>query len=251
MSCYESLAGAYDALTGDVGYEKRADYLEKLFKKSKIEVKMVLDLACGTGTMSCILAGRGYELIGADGSEDMLAAAMQKASEVQGIRPIFLQQYMQELDLYGTVDAVICCLDSINYLTRVADIKETLRRIHLFLAPGGILIFDINSPFKLQSLDNQIFLDESEDVYCVWRAAYEKRSKICTFGMDIFEKQGSTWERSLEEHYERAWEVDELTSYLTAAGFENIKTYGDRKLCAPKEEELRIYFTCIRGENKK
>ena len=110
MSCYEALASSYDALTEDVGYEKRADFLEKLFRRSRIPVKVVLDLACGTGTMTWLLTGRGYELIGVDGSEEMLAAAMSKGGTVQGVPPIFLHQSMPQLDLYGTVDAAICCI---------------------------------------------------------------------------------------------------------------------------------------------
>ena len=107
MSCYEALASSYDALTEDVGYEKRADFLEKLFRRSRIPVRVVLDLACGTGTMTWLLTGRGYELIGVDGSEEMLAAAMSKTGSVQGVPPIFLHQSMPKLDLYGTVDAAI------------------------------------------------------------------------------------------------------------------------------------------------
>ena len=118
MSSYEGLAASYDALTTDVGYEKRADFLEKLFRRSRIPVHTVLDLACGTGTMTWLLTGRGYELIGVDGSEEMLAAAMEKSGQGEGIPPIFLHQSMPQLDLYGTVDAAICCLDSLNYLTR-------------------------------------------------------------------------------------------------------------------------------------
>ena len=129
MSCYEALASSYDALTEDVGYEKRADFLEKLFRRSRIPVKVVLDLACGTGTMTWLLTGRGYELIGVDGSEEMLAAAMGKSGSVQGVPPIFLHQSMPRLDLYGTVDAAICCLDSLNYLTDPADVRRTFRRL--------------------------------------------------------------------------------------------------------------------------
>ena len=137
MSSYEGLAASYDALTTDVGYEKRADFLEKLFRRSRIPVHTVLDLACGTGTMTWLLTDRGYELIGVDGSEEMLAAAMEKSGQVEGIPPIFLHQSMPQLDLYGTVDAAICCLDSLNYLTRPADVQRTFRQLHLFIAPGG------------------------------------------------------------------------------------------------------------------
>ena len=157
MNAYEGLAGAYDALTGDVGYEKRADYLEKLFARSRIPVRTVLDLACGTGTMTWLLTARGYELIGADASEEMLAAAMMKSGSVAGVAPIFLHQSMPELDLYGTVDAAICCLDSLNYLTSPADVQRTFQRLHLFIAPGGQLIFDVNTLAKFRSLDGQVF----------------------------------------------------------------------------------------------
>ena len=148
MSCYEALASSYDALTEDVGYEKRADFLEKLFRRSRIPVRVVLDLACGTGTMTWLLTGRGYELIGVDGSEEMLAAAMSKTGSVQGVPPIFLHQSMPKLDLYGTVDAAVCCLDSLNYLTDPADVRRTFRRLHLFIAPGGVLVFDVNTAAK-------------------------------------------------------------------------------------------------------
>ena len=250
MSAYEALAGVYDRLTGDVNYERRADYIEKLFKKSRIPVHTVLDLACGTGTMTAILTGRGYELISVDSSPDMLAEAREKSMELEGEPPVFLCQSMPELDLYGTVDAAICCLDSINYLTRSRDVQRTFQRLKLFIAPGGLLVFDINSVEKLMGLDGQVWLDETEDVYCVWRTEFEKRSKICSYWMDIFTRnEDDTWERDFEEHHQRAYTVEELTQWLTDAGFTNIRTYGDCKMTSPKEKEQRIYFTAIRGKN--
>ena len=169
MSAYGPLAGVYDALTGDVGYERRADYIQRLFQKSRIPVRTVLDLACGTGAMTCLLAERGYEMIAVDGSPDMLAAAREKAAGLRGEPPVFLNQDMQMLDLYGTVDAAVCCLDSLNYLTSPRDVQKTFQRLHLFISPGGLLVFDVNSAAKLAGLDGQVFLDETEDVYCVWR----------------------------------------------------------------------------------
>ena len=178
MSAYDALAASYDDLTVDVQYEKRADFIEKLFRRSRIPVHTVLDLACGTGAMTWLLTGRGYELIAVDGSEDMLAAAMGKSGTVEGVAPIFLHQSMPKLDLYGTVDAAICCLDSLNYLTRPADVQRTFQRLNLFIAPGGLLVFDINTVDKLAALDGQVFLDETEDTYCVWRTEY--RRGLCT-----------------------------------------------------------------------
>ena len=245
MNAYQGLAGAYDSLTGDVAYEKRADYLEKLFARSRIPVHTVLDLACGTGTMTWLLTGRGYEMIGADASEEMLAAAMMKSGSVEGIAPIFLHQSMPRLDLYGTVDAAICCLDSLNYLTRPADVQRTFQRLHLFIAPGGLLVFDINTVEKLAALDGQVFLDETEDTYCVWRTEY--RRGLCTYYVDLFRQQsGGTWERDLEVHRQRAYTVEELTDWLKAAGFGDIRAYGDMVCRSPKEGEQRIYFTAIR-----
>ena len=249
MSAYGALAGVYDELTGDVGYERRADYIEKLFRRSRIPVHTVLDLACGTGTMTNILTERGYELIAVDGSADMLSQAREKAADLTGEPPVFLNQSMPQLDLYGTVDAAICCLDSINYLTNPKDVQKTFRRLHLFVAPGGLLVFDINSVQKLRGLDGQVFLDETEDTYCVWRTEFEKRSRICTYWMDIFTRgEDDLWERDFEEHRQRAYEVEELRAWLMEAGFTNIRTYGDCRMSAPRENEQRIYFTAIRGK---
>ena len=245
MSCYEALASSYDALTEDVGYEKRADFLEKLFRRSRIPVRVVLDLACGTGTMTWLLTGRGYELIGVDGSEEMLAAAMGKSGSVQGVPPIFLHQSMPRLDLYGTVDAAVCCLDSLNYLTDPADVRRTFRRLHLFIAPGGVLVFDVNTAAKLAALDGQVFLDETEDTYCVWRTEY--RRGLCTYYMDLFTlAEDGSWDRSFELHRQRGYSVEQLTQWLEKAGFTEIRTWGDGKLRRPVPGEDRVYFTCIR-----
>ena len=246
MSRYEALAASYDDLTDDVEYGRRAEFLCALMRQSRIAVHTVLDLACGTGTMTCLLAEAGYEMIGVDASEDMLAEAARKQVSAEKIQPIYLHQTMETLDLYGTVEAAVCCLDSLNYVTELRALRRTLQRLHLFLAPGGVFIFDINSPAKLRGLDGQVFLDEREDVYCVWRAAYEKRRRICTYGIDIFQRQGDVWVRSLEEHEERDWEVEELKRLLQEAGFGKIRTWGDCRLRAPRPDEERIYFTCIR-----
>ena len=245
MSCYDRLAVCYDALTGDVAYERRADFLEKLFRRARIPVHTVLDLACGTGTMTWILTGRGYELIGVDCSEEMLAVAAEKYGEVGGVPPIFLHQSMPKLDLYGTVDAAVCCLDSLNYLTSPADVRRTLERLRLFIAPGGVLIFDVNTPEKFRALDGQVFLDETEDAYCVWRTEYARR--ICTYYMDIFlRREDDVWERSLEIHRERCHTEEELRAWLSQAGFGDIRVWGDMKLRRPSADEQRVYFSCVR-----
>lgn len=249
MDSYVSLAAVYDELTQDVGYEARTDFVERLFRRSRLKVETVLDLACGTGTMTALLTARGYELIGVDSSEEMLLEAREKAQGIAGVPPLFLHQSMPELDLYGTVEAAVCCLDSLNYLTDPRDVRETFRRLHLFIAPGGALVFDVHALPKLEAMDGQVWLDEREDVYCVWRTEYSRRSRLLDYFVDIFsQRPDGAWARSFEEHCQRYYSVEELRAWLTAAGFGDIRVYGDCRLRAPNEKDGRIYISCIRKE---
>ena len=243
MSSYDFLAGCYDRLTYDVDYSAWADYIEKHFAKTPLPGRTVLDLACGTGSLTRELALRGYEMIGADQSPEMLAEAAEKNRGAAPIEPIFLCQSMEKLDLYGTIDACVCCLDSVNYVTDPKKLARAFQRVHLFLMPGGLFLFDVNTLEKLAGLDGQVFLDETEDAYCVWRAEFSRR--ICTYFMDIFRLDPSTgqWDRGEELHRERAYTVEELTSLLEGAGFVDVRTWGERKLRPPRPGEQRIFFT--------
>ena len=243
MANYEFLAGCYDELTTDVGYRSWAGYLEKHFARAGIPVRTVLDLACGTGSLTWELARRGYEMIGVDRSEEMLAQANEKGEDFTGERPIFLHQSMDKLDLYGTIDACVCCLDSVNYVTRPDRLRRAFQRVHLFLMPGGLFIFDADTREKLRAMDGQVFLDETEDTYCVWRGEWSPRRRVCTFGMDLFRREGDVWLRGEELHEEYAYEPEELEDYLRQAGFRDIRRYGDRTLRRPREGEQRIFFT--------
>ena len=245
MSSYDFLASCYDRLTYDVNYAAWAGYIEKHFAKYTLPGRTILDLACGTGSLTRELALRGYEMIGVDQSPEMLAEAAEKNRGISPIEPIFLCQPMEKLDLYGTIDACVCCLDSINYITDPKKLARAFQRVHLFLMPGGLFLFDINSPEKLEGLDGQVFLDETEDAYCVWRAEYSRRSHICSYFMDIFQLDGETglWSRGEELHRERAYTAVELTGLLTEAGFQEIKTFGELKMRPPKPGEQRIFFT--------
>jgi ubiquinone/menaquinone biosynthesis C-methylase UbiE len=244
MSSYDFLAGCYDRLTYDVNYAAWADYVQSHFRRRGLPGNTVLDLACGTGSLTRELANRGYEMIGVDRSSEMLAEAMEKNQDVGGVPPMFLCQSMEKLDLYGTIDACVCCLDSVNYVTEPKKLQKAFERVHLFLMPGGLFLFDINSVEKLEGLDGQVFLDETEDTYCVWRAEYSKRSRICSYFMDIFRLDDRTgqWTRGEELHRERAYTVAELTEFLEAAGFQEIKVYGNLKMRPPIPGEDRIFF---------
>ena len=245
MSSYDILAGCYDRLTYDVDYPAWADYIEKHFAKNPLPGRTILDLACGTGSLTRELALRGYEMIGVDQSPEMLAEAAEKNRGITPVEPIFLCQPMEKLDLYGTIDACICCLDSVNYVTDPKKLVRAFGRVHLFLMPGGLFLFDINSPEKLEGLDGQVFLDETEDVYCVWRTEFSKRSRICSYFMDLFRLDGETgqWDRGEELHRERAYTVEELTAMLGEVGFRDIKAFGALRMRPPRAGEQRIFFT--------
>lgn len=240
---YNALAGCYDQMTQDVNYAAWADFLEKLFARGAIPVRTVLDLACGTGTMSFLLAQRGYEMIGVDFSPEMLAQAAEKQVEGEAIPPIFLCQPMDKLDLYGTVDACVCLLDSVNHVTRLDKLRQAFRRVWLFLEPGGTFLFDVHTPEHLMGLDGGMFLDETEDDYCVWRTDFDRRRKVCTYVMDVFHREQDVWFRETEVHQERAYPLQELTAYLEEAGFVAIRQYGNLKLRKPGAGEERVFFT--------
>ena len=244
MGSYEFLADSYDQLTTDVRYRAWADFLEKHFRKSSIPVRTVLDLACGTGSLTAELAMRGYEMIGVDKSEEMLAVAAEKCRNLPGEAPIFLHQPMEKLDLYGTIDACVCCLDSVNYVTRPAALKRAFSRVHLFLMPGGLFVFDVKPPEVLEEADGEVYLDETEETYCVWRADYSPRRRVLTYGMDIFRRrEDGAWDRGEEVHEEYAYTLEELEQYLREAGFVDVRRWGNLKLRQPCPGEERVFFT--------
>lgn len=246
MNSYGSLAASYDRLTDDVSYEAVLSFLEVLLKEKGKAPQSVLDLACGTGSLSVLLAKKGYQVLGADLSEDMLAVAYEKAMDMEENRPYFIHQSMQKLRLPYQVDCVVCCLDSLNYLTKPEDCRKAIQRVWDALSPGGIFLFDVNTPDKLRAMDGQVFLDEDDDVYCVWRGSYSEETRICSYGMDIFQRVGKLWHRSEEEHLEYAYDPAELRRYLEEAGFIDITVYADRKLLPPKAGEQRIYFAACK-----
>lgn len=246
MNSYEALAGAYDVLMTDVQYRRRAEYLARQFRKSRVPVRNVLDLACGTGSIACLLAERGYSVTAADGSVEMLTEASRKVAALSLEKPPFLlHQAMPKLRLMGQVDAAVSTLDSLNYLTRPSDVQETFRRVARYLVPGGQFIFDVNTPYKLRRMDGQVWLDETEDVYCVWRTEFSRRTEICTYWVDLFRRRpDGSWSRGSEKHRERAWGEAELRQWLTEAGFGRITVTGDMTDAPPGPEEDRWIFLC-------
>ena len=243
MSSYDALAPWYDQLTGDVPYREIADFYERAFRADGGEFRLLLDLCCGTGSMTWELAARGYEMIAADRSPDMLMQARNKSRDCP-VPPLFLCQSAEELDLYGTVDAAVCCLDGLNYIP--ADtLGEVFRRLHLFIRPGGLFLFDIRTPDFLRSLDGQIFVDEKKDVLCLWRADFDGALGALVYGMDLFTRRGRLWERSEEEHVEYAHEPKTLQGMLESAGFGCVRMRD----VGPQGDAGRLYIIARRNEN--
>lgn len=240
-SSYKSFAEVYDILTYDVDYTGRINYVEKLFKKfSQIPVKSVLDLACGTGTISSMLADKGYEVIGVDSSAEMLSQAKVK----QGDRDIlYLCQEMRDFELFGTVDAVVCLLDSINYVLDEEDLISCFKWVNNYLNPGGVFIFDINTKYKLeQVLAGNIFNDEQDGVFYSWENYYDDEENICEFDINFFVKNGRDYKRFNEIHYERAYSDKEIKNFLKKSGLELLAVYDDLTENLPEKKSEKVFY---------
>ena len=165
MDAYKNLAASYDRLTNDVDYEVTVAFYEEILRREGLAPRTVVDLACGTGSVTEILARKGYRVTGVDMSEEMLTEAAMKTMDMEQ-PPMYSCQLLQELRLPRGVDMAVCALDSLDYILDPADCKEAIRRAYKALNPGGIFIFDVNTPEKLRAMDDQVFLDEDDDVSC-------------------------------------------------------------------------------------
>ena len=239
---YASFAQYYDSLTHNVEYARRADYLCTLLAHLGHAPRLTLDLACGTGSLTVELAKRGMDIYGIDGSADMLSVARQKAAE-SGLDLLFLCQKMQKLDLYGTVDTVICALDSINHLTLEKDVQTAFDRVSLFMNPGGWFLFDVNTVYKHRHvLADNIFLYDTDEVYCIWQNHYEEKNDRVSIQLDFFGREGNLYHRSGEHFYERAYPQEQLLHMLNQAGFDVVYRFADLSLEEPGEQEERVVF---------
>lgn len=246
MDAYHALAKSYDRLTNDVDYEATVAFYGEILRREGLRPRTAVDLACGTGSVTALLAGKGYRVIGVDLSEEMLTQAQRKVMDFENM-PRFLRCPLERLTLPRGVDMAVCALDSLDYITDPADCREALRRVYRCLNPGGILIFDVNTPEKLRAMDGQMFLDEDDDVYCVWRGEFDEKTNICSYGMDLFQRRGAVWHRSFEEHREYAYSEAQLRTFLKAAGFTRVEVYADREFRPPAVGDQRIYFKARKG----
>ena len=241
---YSAIAGVYDRLNKDIDYAKWADFFESCFEKNGAKPEIVLDLACGTGRMTRELAARGYDMIGVDGSTDMLG----EAYSLGGENILYLLQDMRSFELYGTVGATVCCLDSLNYLLSADDLKKTFSLVHNYSDPDALFMFDMNTPYKFENIygDNAYILEDDNDggaIFCGWQNFYDKESQICDFYLSVFEEyEDGAYARSDEHQQERCYTREQVEELLRECGFELVGIYSDLEMNEINEKTERWYF---------
>jgi SAM-dependent methyltransferase len=248
---YTAIARVYDKLNKEIDYAAWADFVEAAFDRYlPSRPTLLLDLACGTGSMTVALADRGYDMIGIDASEDMLSEAFGRSN---GRQILFLQQDMRSFELYGTVGAVTCCLDSLNYLLDPADLLRCFSCVHNYLDPNGLFLFDMNTPYKFKNIygDNAYILEDeltdeegnTQAVYCGWQNHYDQQTGLCTFDLSLFEeREDGGYDRSDEQQTERCYTKEQLETLLKETGFELLGCFGGWDSSEPEQYCERYYF---------
>ncbi len=246
---YKYFAEIYDEFQ-DMDYRKYTDYICEIFNKYNIKPSLVLDLGCGTGNVTIPLAKRGYDMIGVDLSCEMLDIAREKAQS-EGLDILFLNQDMTEFELYGTVDAIVSSLDSINYITDDDGIKSLFKNLENYLNPGGIVVFDVNTEYKLKAvLGNNTFTDENDDVFYIWQNFYDENEKICCFDLNFFEKrEDGAYDRFSEYHEERAYTSDDIKKLSQEVGLEFISEFKEFTFEITDEFTERAFYVLRKPKN--
>lgn len=242
-------SNAYDKLQ-DADYNAFFEYYKKVFEKFNIKPELVLDLGCGTGSITVKMAKAGFDMIGVDLSCEMLDIARQKAQD-EGCDILFLNQDMTEFELYGTVDAIISSLDSINYIIEDGGLLKLFKLCNNYLNPGGIMIFDINSEYKLREvLGNNTFVSEENNIFYVWQNSFDEDTNICSFYLDFFvENQDGLYDRFSEYQEERAYSKEEIEENVKKSGLEILGCFGDFDFSAPEKESERLFFVIKKSHN--
>lgn len=243
MEAYEDFARVYDLFMDNVEYEEWADYLNRSLQEYGICDGLVLELGCGTGTMTELLASAGYDMIGVDNSEEMLAEAMEKRVE-SGHDILYLLQDMEEFELYGTVRAVVSCCDSLNYITEEESLFRVFSLVNNYLDPGGIFIFDMNTVYKYETmLGNTTIAENREEGSFIWENEYDTDTMINTYMLTLFlERKDGLYEKSEEMHYQRAYPAEQIVELLKKAGMEALAVYDAYTKNAPCTDSPRLTF---------
>lgn len=244
MEAYTNFAAVYDTFMDNIPYEEWGDYLKELLKKNQVEEGLVLDLGCGTGTMTEILAEAGYDMIGVDNSEDMLEIAMEK-KEKSGHDILYLLQDMREFELYGTVKAVLSICDSVNYITEEEELLEVFRLVNNYLDPKGIFIFDFNTEYKYREiLGDSTIAENREECSFIWENYYYEEERINEYELSLFirEEDSDLYRKYEETHFQKAYDLPVIQRLIEESGLEYIAAYDAFSHNAPTEESERIYI---------
>ncbi len=250
---YGAVARFYDAANGALDYKAWADFCESvILEHSKVKPSLILDAACGTGSMTIELARRGYDMTGVDISADMLSIARERARQ-SGLSDdiLFLCQDLGALELYGTVDAAVCTLDSVNHITDKSSLRSFFDLLHrCYLIPDGVFIFDINTPFKFENIYGfNDFILEDEGMFCGWQNFYDAKEGIAHFYLSVFEEsEDGRYTRCDVEQEERCYGFEEMKAILSECGFETLAVYSDFDKKTACDTDERWYFVC---RNKK
>ena len=242
MDAYTSFARVYDTFMDNIPYEEWAVYLIGLLNEYGVNDGLVLDLGCGTGNLTELLAKEGYDMIGVDNAEEMLEIAMEKR-EKSGHDILYLLQDMREFELYGTVRAVVSVCDSVNYIDEEEDLTEVFRLVNNYLDPGGVFIFDFNTLYKYREiLGDRTIAENREDCSFIWDNYYYEEERINEYELSIFIREKENLFRRYEEtHFQRGYTLDEMIRMIKDSGLEFVTAYDAFTREAPKEDSERIY----------
>ena len=243
MDAYTSFASVYDTFLDNIPYEEWAEYLIDLLKEYGIQDGLVLDLGCGTGNMTELLAAAGYDMIGVDNAEEMLEIAMEKRTK-SGHDILYPLQDMREFELYGTVNAIVSICDSINYITEEEDLLEVFRLANNYLDPKGIFIFDFNTVYKYSEvLGNQTIAEDREDCSFIWDNYYYEGEQINEYELSLFikEQDSDLYRKYQEMHYQKAYDLETIKRLIEQSGLEYINAYDAFTRNAPIGESERNY----------
>lgn len=245
MSGYDAVSELYDRVNAHVDYEGYASLVSRFLREQGVpDGALALDLGCGTGRMTRLLADAGYDMIGIDNSEGMLSVARDAAAEDDnGI--LYLLQDMTDFELYGTVGAVTCFLDGMNHLTRTGELEKCFRLVHNYLDPDGVFFFDLNTPYKFENeYGNRDIIIEDEDDVLLWQNDYNKERKICDFYLSaFFVDEDGRYDREDTSWRERCYSRSYVTKLLEKCGFADVQFMNETLDGEPGECDLRWYVS--------
>lgn len=243
FQAYGEFARVYDIFQDNVDYDAWGEWLKQQLKAYGISDGLVLDLGCGTGTMTEILAEAGYDMIGVDNSEEMLAEAMEKRGE-SGHDILYLLQDMQEFELYGTVRAVVSVCDSLNYITEEEELLHVFSLVNNYLDPEGIFLFDMNTVYKYQTMIGDATIAENRDEGSfIWENSYDEETGINTYELALFlPREDGLYEKTQEIHYQRAYPLEKIKELIRNAGMELLAVYDAYTMKPPREDSGRLTF---------